>query len=125
MFSGIIGFYFGRAHFAGFSIIDHGGITRFNKILKFIRKLRYIPISSIKVLYQAQLLLIGFSIAIPLHIVYNHLLSTGSILFAYLLISISGGIFYWYTLGLEAKECNYLEVDKRLAYLASLRERAS
>lgn len=123
VFSGIIGFFYGRVQFAGFSIIDHGGITRFNKILKWIKKIRFIPISSIKTLYQAQLLLVSFSIAIPLHIAYNYSLHLGNIPLAYFLIVGSGGLFYWYTLDLEAKECNYLEVDKRIAYLASLRQR--
>lgn len=121
VFSGIVGFFYGRAIFAGFTIIDHGGITRFNKILKWVKKLRYIPISSIKTLYKTKLMVTGFWSAILLHIAYNYSLFHNNIPVAYLLVAGSGCVFFWYTKQLEIKECNYQEIDDRILYLAKLK----
>ncbi len=121
LFSSIVGFFYGRALFAGFTIIDHGGITKYNRILKWIKKVKFIPISSIKTLYKVKLMLMGFGIAIPLHIVYNYLLQAKNIPVAYIIVSVSGGLFFWYVKELEKKECNYREIDDRILYLTQLK----
>lgn len=120
-----MGFFYGRALFAGFTIIDHGGITRYNTWLKWIKKHRYIPISSIKTLYRAKLYSLGFSIATVLHIAYNYAIHMGHIPVAYVLIVGSSLGFYQYTRQLAKKECDYLEIDNRIEYLASLKKRTS
>ncbi len=121
VFSSIVWFFYGRALFAGFTIIDHGGITKFNRILKWIKKVKFIPISSIKTLYQVKLMFLGFAIAIPLHITYNYLLQMGNIPLAYLIVWGGGYAFFWYTKQLEKKECNYQEIDHRILYLIQLK----
>ena len=76
--------------FAGFTIIDHGGITKFNKMLKLVKKMKIIPIKSIKGLYQANLIIWGLGLAIPIHILYNYSLHMKMPLVAYIIIVVSG-----------------------------------
>lgn len=116
-FSAIVGYYYGKSLFAGFTIIDNGGITRYIKLLKFIRKITMLPIMSIRSVYSLKLILTGLIMSISIHIVYNLCISVYS-LFLWYAIIVFGGILFWYFLLHEKKNgYNYREIHDRINFL--------
>lgn len=120
LFSAIIGYYFWKALFMKYELIDNLEISKTTKLLKRLRHIPFIHIHSISKYYAIKYLITGFFISIFLHTIYNFFMSTGNEVFAIFTVLI--GITFFIRI-ITVKKCNknYLALKNKIAYLQEMK----
>ncbi|MDD2892233.1 MAG: PrsW family glutamic-type intramembrane protease [Candidatus Gracilibacteria bacterium] len=120
LFSAIIGYYFGKALFMKYELIDNLEISKTTKLLKKLRHIPFIHIHSISRYYAIRYIITGFFLSIFLHTVYNFFMSTGNEIFAIFTVLIGIALFVKI---ITMKKCNknYLALKNKIAYLQEMK----
>ena len=121
LFSAIVGYYFGKAFFMKFDLIDNLEISKTTKLLKKLKKIPLIHIHSISKYYTVKYLVTGFSLSIFLHATYNFFMSTGNEIFAIFTVLI-GVAFFIKLIMIKKYSKNYLELKNKIAYLQEMKD---
>ena len=114
-FSAVVGYYFGKALFMKFELIDNLEISKTTKLLKRLKKFPFIHIHSISRYYAVKYLVTGFSLSIFFHAIYNFFMSTGNEIFAIFTV-ILGIAFFVRLITFKKYSKNYLELKNKIAY---------
>ncbi len=120
LFSAIIGYYFWKALFMKYELIDNLEISKTTKLLKRLKHIPFIHIHSISRYYAIKYLVTGFSLSIFLHAIYNFFMSTGNEIFAIFTVLIGVALFVKI---ITVKKCNknYLDLKNKIAYLQEMK----
>ncbi len=120
-FSAIIGYYFWKAFFMEFDLIDN---LEIGKTTKLIKKLKYIPFINIHTIsryYFFKYIITGFSLAIILHSMYNLFMSTGNVLFGIFTVLIGLVLIIRVVLIKKPNE-NYQNIKSKILYIRQIRD---
>ncbi len=120
LFSAIVGYYYGKALFLKFELIDNLEISKTTKLLKKLGKIPFIHIHSISRYYELRYVLTGFSLSIFLHAIYNFFMNTGNEIFAIFTVLIGVAIFIKLIM-VKKYSKNYLELKNKIAYLQEMK----
>lgn len=121
LFSVIIWYYYGKAIFMSYEMIDNLEISGTTRILKKLKNFPFINIHTISRFYSIRYLLIGFSLSIILHTVYNYFMDTGNQLFAIYTILI-GMILFISLINFRKHNKNYLDLKNKIAHLQEIKK---
>lgn len=120
LFSAIIGYYFWKALFMKFELIDNLEISKTTKLLKKLRHIPFLHIRSISTYYAIKYILTGFVFSIFLHAIYNFFMSTDNEIFAIFTVLIGVALFIR-LITIKKYSKNYLELKNKIAYLQEMK----
>ncbi len=120
LFSAIIGYYFWKALFMKFELIDNLEISKTTKLLKKLKYLPFIHIRSISSYYALKYIVIGFLFSIFLHAIYNYFMSTKNEIFAIFTVLIGVALFIR-LITIKKYSKNYLELKNKIYYLQEMK----
>jgi len=120
LFSVIIWYYFWKALFMKFEMIDNLEISKTSKIIKRLRYIPFIHIHSISKYYTLKYIITWFTFSIILHSVYNFFMSTGNQIFSIFTVLIGIWIFIK-IITVKKYNKNYLELKNKIIYLQEMK----
>ncbi len=120
LFSAIVGYYYGKALFMKYELIDNLEISKTTKLLKKLKHIPFIHIHSISKYYAFKYLITGFSLSIFLHTIYNFFMSTGNEIFAIFTVLIGVALFVK-IITVKKHNKNYLDIKNKIAYLQEMK----
>lgn len=103
-----------------FELIDNLEISKTTKLLKKLKHIPFIHIRSISKYYTIKYIVIGFSLSIFLHTVYNFFMNTGNEIFAIFTVLIGTAIFMK-MITVKKYNKNYLDLKNKIAYLQEMK----
>lgn len=121
LFSVIIWYYYGKALFLKFEIIDNLEITKTTKILKRFKKIPFINISSISKYYYIKYMFTGFLISVSLHAIYNVFWEYSLPIYAIITIVIWMVIFLKLVF-VKKHNKNYVDLRNKIQYLKEMKD---
>lgn len=119
-FSAVVGYYFGKALYMKFELIDNLEISKTTRLLKKLKKIPFIHIHSISKYYTVKYLVTGFSLSIFFHAIYNFFMSTGNEIFAIITVFL-GIAFFVRLITVKKYSKNYLELKNKIIYLQEMK----
>jgi len=120
-FSWVVWYYFARYMFAWLDIIDEGGISKYNKQIKILKKIPFINIHNISKLYWYKLLFTWIFYWIIIHIIYNFFINLWFPIISFLIIVIAWGFFYSLVLSKEKLDYNLKNIDDKMQILKKIK----
>lgn len=120
-FSIVIGYYYWKAIFLKFEIIDNLEITKTTKILKKFKSIPFVNINSISKYYYIKYILTGFTISIFFHALYNAFWEYNLPIYAIITIVIWIVIFLK-LIFLKKYNKNYIDIKNKIQYLKDMKE---
>lgn len=120
-FSIVIWYYYWKAIFLKFEIIDNLEITKTTKILKRFKRIPFFNINSISKYYYIKYMLTGFTISIFFHTLYNAFWEYNLPIYAIITVIIWVAIFLK-LIFLKKYNKNYINIKNKIQYLKDIKE---
>ncbi|EKE29258.1 MAG: hypothetical protein ACD_2C00198G0001 [uncultured bacterium (gcode 4)] len=120
-FSIIVAYYYGKALFLKFEIIDNLEISKTTKMLKRFKKIPFININSISRYYYLKYMLTWFFLSITLHAFYNAFWELEMPIYAIFTVMIWIAIFLK-LIFIKKHNKNYMDLKNKIQYLKEMKE---
>lgn len=126
LFSVIVWYYYGKALFLKFQIIDNLEISKTTALIKKLKKIPLININTISKYYYIKYMLTWFTLSIIIHSVYNYFMETSknepsNVIFAIITVIIWMLIFFK-IINTKKHNNNYYEIKNKINYLKEMKD---